>query len=121
MGQPVIHIEFYARKHAQLAAWYDKMFGWTEQDFPEVNYSTGTWTQGQPGAGFNDSANGHAPGLIIPYIYTADIKADLAKLASNGATDVGEAMYMPGVGSMAHLKDPDGNVIALLQPDMPAA
>lgn len=121
MGQPVIHIEIYAKQHAALADWYERMFGWKKQDFPDSNYSTGTWTEGQPGAGFNDAANGMPQGTIIPYIYTADIHTDLAKLSNGGATDVGEVVNIPGVGSMAQLKDPDGNMIALLQPDMPAA
>jgi predicted enzyme related to lactoylglutathione lyase len=29
-------------------------------------------------------------------------------------------MQVPGVGKMCHFKDPDGNLLALMQPEMPA-
>lgn len=116
MGQPVIHIEIFARNHAALADWYERMFGWTKVDFPDVRYSTGTWTENEPGAGFNDAANGMREGMILPYIYTGDIDADLAKVAANGASEIGEIVEIPGIGRMAQFRDPDGNTIALLQP-----
>ncbi len=120
MGQSIIHTEIYASDHEKLSAWYAKVFGWKVQSFPEMNYSTGS-TSGEDagGVGFNDAKNGMLPGQIVPYLYSADIEGDMHKLAENGA-EVNEIMEIPTVGKMLHFKDPDGNLLALLQPEMPA-
>ncbi len=118
MGYSVIHTEIYAKDHEKLGAWYGKVFGWQVQSFPDMNYSTGS-TSDVPGSGvgFNDAKNGVPPGLIVPYLYSADIEADVRMLAENGA-EINETISIPGVGKMCHFKDPDGNLLALMQPEM---
>lgn len=119
MGQAIIHTEIYASNHEELGAWYGKVFGWKVQSFPDMNYTTGSASDAPgSGVGFNDAKNGMQPGQIVPYIFSADIDADKAKLAANRA-EVNEIVSIPGVGKMMHFKDPDGNLLALLQPEMP--
>jgi predicted enzyme related to lactoylglutathione lyase len=120
MAHSIIHTEIYASNHEQLGAWYAKVFGWKVESYPDMNYTTTTMSD-EPGGGvgFNDAKNGMPPGQVIPYIYSSAIEADAAMLAENGA-EVNEVMQVPGVGKMCHFKDPDGNLLALMQPEMPA-
>ncbi len=119
MGQAIIHTEIYASDHEKLGAWYAKVFGWKLQSFPDMNYTTGSMSDDAGGGvGFNDAKNGMPPGQIVPYIYSGQIEADVARLAENGA-EINEIMEIPGVGKMCHFKDPDGNLLALMQPAMP--
>lgn len=119
MGQSIIYTEIYASDHEKLGAWYTKVFGWKLQSHPNMNFTTGSMTDEAGGyVGFNDARNGMPPGQIVPYIFSADIEADKAKLAANGA-EANEVMQIPGVGKMLHFKDPDGNLLALMQPEMP--
>lgn len=119
VGQTIIYTEIYASNHEQLGTWYKKVFGWRLESFPDMNFTIGSAADDPGGGvGFIEASNGMQPGQVIPYIFSSDIEADVRKLAENGAT-VYESMDIPGGGRWSHFKDPDGNVLALMQPAMP--
>jgi catechol 2,3-dioxygenase-like lactoylglutathione lyase family enzyme len=39
MGRPVVHWDLMSKDPAKAAAFYEKIFGWTIQHRPELNYS----------------------------------------------------------------------------------
>ncbi len=119
--QPIIHTELYAQDHEKLAAWYAAMFGWDSSAMPGMDYSSGWWndTNGS-GWGFGGARYGLKPGDIVPYIASSDVDADARRIGANGAT-VDEIVDLPGVGRIAHFRDPEGNHLALIQPEMPDA
>lgn len=119
MGSPIIHIEMPAHNHTRLAGWYARHFGWKTQEWPEVGYTTATWADNMPGVGFGNETPERPIGMILCYIHTEDIDGSIAAISADGATLVGEKMNVPTVGDMVWFKDPDGNPMALLQPEMP--
>jgi predicted enzyme related to lactoylglutathione lyase len=79
-------------------------------------------------AGFRDAGqeigldpNGHAKGLTgpVPYWHVSDIRASLGVVVIAGAEVLQEVHDVGGGRLIATVKDPDGNLIGLLQ-DAPA-
>lgn len=62
--------------------------------------------------------NGHAQGMTGPLVYfhVADIKGSLKSLLDAGAVPLQEVKDVGGGKMIASVKDPDGNVIGLVQP-----
>lgn len=63
------------------------------------------------------SPGGHQQGLTgaTPFWKSDDLVADIAKLEAAGATVVQQPTDVGGGGRTASLKDPDGNMIGLMQ------
>lgn len=115
MSHPIVHIEFSAHNHKEAGKFYADVFGWELQDWPEMNYTTFTSGEGAPGGGFNDVQEGNPAGTTVIYIHTDDIEASSAKIKAGGGTLLGDAMDIPGVGTMQHFTDPTGNRLSLLK------
>jgi predicted enzyme related to lactoylglutathione lyase len=97
----IVHIEIPARNGKESAEFYQKLFGWHTEYFPEMNYTTWDAHEG-PGGGFS-----------LIHINSDDIDADLKKAKSLGATIVREKSEIPNIGWWGVFKDPSGNEIAL--------
>ena len=39
MSHPIVHIELSAENHLEMAKWYAEVFGWTYENYTEMNYS----------------------------------------------------------------------------------
>ncbi|WP_180687609.1 VOC family protein [Streptomyces gossypiisoli] len=61
--------------------------------------------------------NGHAHGLTgpVPYWHVADIRATLAALLAAGAETLQDVRNVGAGRLIASVKDPDGNLVGLLQ------
>lgn len=118
MAHRIIHIELSANDHHAAAQWYAEVFGWTVQDFPDMNYSTFTTGENEVGGGFNPVQNGAPAGAVLIYLLSEDLAADVSRVAAHGGKIVMPRQEIPGVGDMATFYDPTGNLLALLQPSM---
>jgi len=104
----VVHIEIPTRSHQESIKFYEALFGWKTEHFPDMHYTT--WEADEhPGGGFSDTHSGE----IMIHINSDDIEADLKKAKSLGATIVREKTEIPGIGWWGVFKDPTGNQIAL--------
>ena len=125
MARPV-HFEIHASNPASVVAFYEEVFGWKMTHLPEMHYwliDTGT------GEGINGGLlqrHGPKPADDSPVsafvcsigIPSVDEYVDRATKA--GATVALPKMAIPGIGFQAYIKDPDGNVLGLHQPDRSA-
>lgn len=68
------------------------------------------------------STNGHAKGMTgpVPFWHVDDIRATLAGLLEAGAETLQDVQDVGGGRLIASVKDPDGNLVGLLQ-DAPGA
>jgi predicted enzyme related to lactoylglutathione lyase len=108
----IVHIEIPAADLPAAGKFYQDMFDWKLEHFPEMNYIT--WDAGSGSAGgFNPLQDGLEPGDVLIYVNSEDIEADLKKAASLGATVLQEKREIPSVGWFGVFKDPTGNSIAL--------
>jgi predicted enzyme related to lactoylglutathione lyase len=129
MSRPV-HFEIHASDPESLATFYRDVFGW------KVDKWSGDWeywvidtgdaaTRGINGGMVQRQGDkpteGQAVSGFVCTMGVADIDATVGKATSLGATIALPKMAVPGVGLLAYVKDPDGNIMGILQPEMAAA
>lgn len=124
MGRPV-HFEIHAGNPERAAEFYRAVLGWTVQRWGTEDYwLVRTGPAGAPGIdGGLLPRRGPAPAAGAPvngYVLTHsvdDIDATLKLALDHHATVAVEKAVMPGVGTLAYLVDPDGNLFGILQPE----
>jgi predicted enzyme related to lactoylglutathione lyase len=121
----VVHFEIHADDPEQAARFYRELFGWRIEkwDGPMEYWMVFTGPDGTPG--INGGLMRRQQPLsgndgVIAYVCTVNVD-DLDRSMAHGA-ELGAAVAMPrfpvtGVGWMAYLKDPAGNVFGLMQMD----
>ncbi|MCC6166755.1 MAG: VOC family protein [Caldilineaceae bacterium] len=118
MAHPIVHVEFSAKDQAEAAKWYSELFGWQTQSWPEMSYTTFLPEEGAVGGGFNPIGNGTPAGAVVVYIETDDIAGHVAKIEQAGGVITMPIQQVPTVGQIAVFRDPSGNMVGLIQPEM---
>jgi uncharacterized protein len=108
----IVHIEIPTRNREKSAEFYEKLFGWHSEHFPEMNYTTWDAHEG-PGGGFSPISQGAKTGKVLIHVNSEDIEADLKNAQSLGATILREKSEIPNIGWWGVFKDPFGTEIAL--------
>ena len=88
MGNPVVHWELMSKDPANVSAFYEKIFGWTIQHIPEMNYymvETGG-DGGINGGILKPQREGTWPGNMLFYINVDDLDAYKKKIVAAGGT-----------------------------------
>ena len=126
----VVHFEIHAKDLDRTQKFYEDVFGWKINDMgPQMgNFRivvTGKDTEGSRWNGINGGItprHGEGPKGGEPvnaYVCTIDVEnidEMLEKIARAGGSVAVEKMEVPGVGLLAYLKDPEGNIFGVLQP-----
>ena len=131
----VVHFEIHASEPDRLIEFYRSLFGW----------SFSAW--GPPGTYWlirtaPDADTGHEPpgidgGVIarrgpaasegqpvnafVCTVGVSDVSAMMERSVSLGGVVAVPRMAIPGVGWLGYVKDPDGNILGLMQDDPSAA
>jgi len=125
----VIHFEIHASNLDQMQKFYSDVFGWQITDMgPQMgNYRLVNTGQDKPGAVYPGINGGITPRHGAPpeanqavnaYVCTVgveDIDASIEKAKGAGGTIALDKMQVPGVGWLAYMKDPEGNIFGMLQ------
>ena len=124
----VIHFEIHASDPPALISFYSALFGWEFRRWGDMSY----WliqTEKEPSGGIGGGLvlrKGSPPPSGAPvsgYICTIQVAAlddVVAQAQKLGGTVALPRAPIPGVGWLAYIKDPDGNIFGLMQTD-PAA
>ena len=123
MNRPV-HFEIHASEPKQAAAFYRSVFGWQVERVGQADY----WliTTAEAGPGINGGMlqrrgprpSGDAPvSSWVMIVEVEDCAARLDAARDAGATVAVPMDKMPGVGLLAYIRDPDGNVFGMLEPE----
>jgi predicted enzyme related to lactoylglutathione lyase len=134
MANLVVHFEIHATEPQQLVDFYGALLGWKFERFGEMDYWSIDTGEGsvraesqQPGLGINGGLTqrrGPAPAPGSPVmgadlvVAVDDVDATFARGLELGGTEAVAPNDMPGVGRLAYLLDPDGNVVGFLSPTM---
>ena len=125
----VIRFEIHASKPPVLIDFYSAVLGWSFSKIEPMGYwRIETGSPDQPGIDGGLVQRPVAPPDDSPslnaFVCTAEVASlddVLSKSISLGAVVALPKMGVPGMGWLAYIKDPDGNVLGLLQPDANAA
>jgi predicted enzyme related to lactoylglutathione lyase len=125
----VVHFEIQASQPQLLIDFYTSLFGWKFNKYDPVEYwLIDTGPEDQPGInGGLLRRNGPIPEemqSVNCYVCTVDVASlddSLTKAVSIGGRIAAPKMPVTGVGWLAYIKDPDGNLLGMMQMDKSAA
>jgi hypothetical protein len=130
MSRPV-HFEIHATNPQALMDFYGKLFGWSFNKWAGGDYwMISTGPDDRPGInGGMVPRRGPSPELnaatnaFVITIDVADIDGSLAgvEVYGSGAAVAVPKMAVPGIGWLAYVRDPDGNIFGMMQADPNAA
>ena len=101
---------------AGSAAFYSGLFDWNVQTIPGMDGYQMMMVGDRMVAGCMDkSEHCDGPALWLSYVTVADVKASLAKAVELGAEAIKDVTEVPGKGSFAIVKDPQGAMLGLWQ------
>lgn len=108
----VVHFEIPATHPEALKAFYQDVFGWSYQEMPGQDY---WFTNGGPDSeeGINGAIMKRRDPAQPPTVTVSVVAlgSSLAKIQRAGGTIVVPPVSIPGMGSYAFFKDPDGNIV----------
>jgi predicted enzyme related to lactoylglutathione lyase len=126
----VVHFEIHAKDSDTAQKFYQSVFGWKITDLgPGMgNYrivETGDDKPGSQWKGINggitvrhgETPKGGEPvNAFVCTIEVENIDSILKKIMASGGSMALDKMDVPGVGTLAYCKDPEGNIFGVLQP-----
>ena len=121
----VVHFEIHASEPQRLIDFYTALFGWKIEkwgDYPYWQITTGS--AGEPGIdGGLVPRRGEAPttgqavDAFVCTVQVESVDASFARALELGGAVAVPKMPIPGVGWLAYVKDPDGNLLGRMCPD----
>lgn len=121
-----IHFEIQAADPARAIAFYESVFGWSfsKWDGPMPYWLVTTGPDSEPGinGGLHPrmgpaAVEGQAVIAFVCTLGVADVDAQTAKVTSAGGKIAVPKMPIPGIGWLAYVHDPEGNIVGLMQED----
>lgn len=125
MGNPVVHFEIGGKNGKKLQGFYASQFGWkidanNPMKYGVVDTRARGKTRGIQGGVFTTPAEGPSQ-VVTVYIEVASINPVLKRLEKAGGKVVMPRMVLPGMVTMAQFTDPAGNLIGLVESEIPPA
>ena len=117
MANPFVHVELNTTDLGKAKAFYGKLFDWTLEDVPNMEYTMIKVGEGTGGGMMKHPVPG-APSMWLAYVMVDDVNTETAKAKSLGATILKDVTEIPGVGWFSIFSDPTGAVLALFKPKM---
>lgn len=126
----LVHFEIHASDPERSIGFYRRLCGWTftKWDGPQEYWLVTTGPDTEPGINGGllrrrgaPPADGQAVNAFVCTVDVPSLDDALAGLAAAEGTLALPKMGIPGVGWLAYVKDPDGNLVGLLQADPSAA
>ncbi|MEI6292059.1 MAG: VOC family protein [Methanomicrobiales archaeon] len=114
----MVHFEIPAEKPEQIAEFYKKTLGWEILKWggPVDYWLVGTGPEDQPGinGGIARQRDRPSSGILVT-AGVASVDETLKLIVASGGSIVVPKQAIPGVGWQAHFRDPEGNVIGLIE------
>jgi uncharacterized protein len=117
MANPFVHVELNTTDLGKAKEFYGKLFSWTLEDVPNMEYTMIKVGEGTGGGMMKHPVPG-APSMWLAYVMVDDVNAETAKAKSLGATILKDVTEIPGVGWFSIFSDPTGAALALFKPSM---
>jgi predicted enzyme related to lactoylglutathione lyase len=120
-GNRIIHFEIPANEPEALAKFYGELFGWSFQKAPIPGMEYWLCDTGSGGTGINGAVTQrqHPQQPWMNYVNVASIDDAIARAIGLGGQIALPRTPVPGVGAVAALIDPQGNVCGLWEQAQP--
>lgn len=116
MNRPV-HFELLADNPEELAAFYHEVFGWETNAWGGGEQQYWLVSTGSDGAGIDGGLmHRHFEQKVINTVEVPSIEQALQRIKAAGGTTVHGPEEIPGVGTHAYCKDPEGTLFGVMQP-----
>ena len=114
----VVHFEIPIDDPDRAGAFYGRVFDWTVSRWGDVPYWPMT-TGEAPGVGAEGALTprSDAPEGVLVYVQVDDVDAALQRIRDAGGSVVAERTPIPGMGWFGTFRDPEGNLLGLIQDD----
>ena len=116
----VVHFEIPADNPERVAGFYKKVLGWNIQKWegPMDYWLISTGKDSEPGihGGIARKKDRPASGVLVT-AQVDSVDECLKKIVNDGGSIVVPKRAIPGVGYQAHFRDPEGNVIGIMEND----
>ena len=125
----LVHFEIHAADPDRAARFYTDLLGWKFQkwDGPVEYTSIVTGEEGRPGINGGlvkrmgpPPADGQAVNAFVCAVDVDDVDRYVGKAVEIGGSVAVPKMPIPGVGWLAYVKDPEGNLLGMFQTDAAA-
>ncbi len=125
-----IHFEIHCEDLDRAQAFYETALGWSFQSWGDGSYRLiTTGPEDTPGinGGLMKRMGQLEAGVdypVIAHMTTVDVEdvdAYVARALAAGGREALPKMAIPGVGWLAYVKDTEGNIFGMMQPDSSAA
>lgn len=120
MGR-VVHFEITADDTKRAVKFYQEAFGWQFSDsgMPDIDYQLAHTGDGEMGIDGAIMPRGYRQQPVINTVGVEDLEGALAKVEAAGGKREGDIQPIPGVGRFSYVIDTEGNLVGVLQPEMP--
>lgn len=131
-----IHFEIHASDPELSKTFYETVFGWSFTQWADNPYWLINTGDGDPMTGKPHSEPGIDGGMLprrggrpdegqavnswVVTVEVPDCQGFMDKAVAAGGTVALPLEAVPGMGWLAYFKDPDGNIVGLMQPDSEA-
>jgi predicted enzyme related to lactoylglutathione lyase len=121
-----IHFEIHADDPARAIRFYQALFGWTfaKWEGPMPYWLVTTGADGTPGINGGllprqgpRPVEGQAVSAFVCTVDVASVDEFAAKAKQAGGRVVMPKAAIPGVGWLSYIKDPEGNIVGMMQND----
>jgi uncharacterized protein len=121
-----IHFEIHASDPERVQVFYRKLFGWQFQKWegPMEYWLVTTGPDAEPGINGgllrrhgSSAADGQAVNAYVCTVGVDSVDKALGTAGELGGTVAVPRMPVPGMGWLAYVKDPDGNIVGMMQMD----
>jgi predicted enzyme related to lactoylglutathione lyase len=126
MGCRVIHFEIHAEQPERAVKFYQTLFGWviTKWGGPADYWLCSTGAATEPGINGGllvrrgpTPSEGQSVNAFVCTVQVPNLDSYWTKALGNGATAAVPKKPIPGVGWLAYVKDTEGNILGMMQPD----
>lgn len=111
----IVHFEIPANQPEALTSFYSEMFGWSFQKAPIPGFEYYLCNTGSDSPGINGAITQRENAQLpwMNYVDVASVDEMLAKAVELGARIALPKTPLPGVGAVAAIMDPQGNLCGL--------
>jgi predicted enzyme related to lactoylglutathione lyase len=120
MGRPVVYWELMSKDPAQVALFYERVFGWKIQERPEIDYRrVDTGTEEGINGGIVKPRDGALPGNLTMYVDVDDLAPYRQRIVDAGGKILVDEQEVFGRGWLTLFADPDERIMGLWKDKKP--